>query len=73
MAPLEKKLDNAHLQHHVITQQLIGAFYDVYHELRAGFLETGYQRAMTVRLRELAIPAETAVASVPPHGLREDA
>lgn len=45
-----------------LTRRLIGAFYDVYRELRSGFLESVYRNAFTIRLKELGIPAETETA-----------
>ncbi len=38
------------LQHEKITEQIIGAAFEVYNELGYGFLESVYQRAMQVDL-----------------------
>lgn len=48
--------------HEALTRLVIGAFYDVYRELRSGFLESVYRNAFTIRLKELGIPAETETA-----------
>lgn len=45
-----------------LTERVIGAFYDVYRELRSGFLESVYRNAFTIRLKELGISAETETA-----------
>lgn len=59
------------LLHDSLTKRVIGAFYDVYHELRGGFVEGVYQNALSIRLRELAIAAEAEVAlEVTFHGER---
>lgn len=39
-----------------LTAEAIGVFYDVYNELGFGFLETVYQRAMHIALRERGVP-----------------
>lgn len=58
-----------HLRHHDLTHRIIGAFYDVYSELGAGFLERLYQAALLQRLRELSLPADAEVSfSVHYHG-----
>ena len=46
------------LQYSKLTEQVIGAFYDVANELGFGFLESVYQRAMLIRLRELGLKVE---------------
>jgi GxxExxY protein len=40
------------LKHSGLTETIIGAFYDVYHELGQGFLESAYAEAMAVALEE---------------------
>lgn len=58
-----------HLRHHDLTHRIIGAFYDVYGELGAGFLERLYQVALMQRLQELTLPANAEVSfSVHYHG-----
>lgn len=44
--------------HEATTRRVIGAFYDVYQELRGGFLEGVYRNALSIRLGELGIAAE---------------
>ncbi len=47
--------------HDDLTAPLIGAFYDVHHELGHGFLESVYERAMIVALSRRGIPVERQV------------
>lgn len=49
------------LAHHEITEQIIGAAFDVFRELGHGFLERVYQRAMLVELELRGIKAESEV------------
>jgi GxxExxY protein len=46
------------LLHKEITEQIIGAAFEVYRELGYGFLEKVYQRAMQVELRLRGLKAE---------------
>jgi GxxExxY protein len=46
------------LMHGDLTRKIIGAFFDVYNELGPGFVETVYQRALPVVLRERGLIAE---------------
>ena len=46
------------LEHEEITQQIIGAAFEVYSILGYGFLEKVYQRAMQVELRSRGLKAE---------------
>ena len=46
------------LKHSEITERIIGAFYAVYNELGPGFLESVYQRSMTIALQYLGLKAE---------------
>jgi GxxExxY protein len=58
------------LIHHELTRRIIGAFYDVYNELGAGFLESVYRRALKVRLTEIGIATrEEAPLTIRYHGL----
>ncbi len=52
-----------HLKHGLLTEAIIGSFYDVYNELGHGFLESIYGEAMAVTLpaRGLRIEREKAV------------
>ena len=47
--------------HHDLTEKIIGVFYDVYNELGHGFLESVYETAMVIALREKRILVETQV------------
>ena len=47
------------LQHKEITQEIIGASFDVFRELGYGFLERVYQKAMKVELEIRRLKAET--------------
>jgi len=49
---------NLELLHKEITEQIIGAAFEVYRELGYGFLEKVYQRAMQVELRLRGLKAE---------------
>lgn len=40
------------MKHEELTQRIIGVFYTVYHDLGHGFLESIYQKAFTVLLKE---------------------
>lgn len=52
------------LMHSVITEKIIGIFYDVYNELGYGFLESTYAEAMTVALQQAGLKSDREV-SVP--------
>lgn len=41
---------NADFKYAVLTQKIIGVFYDVYNELGAGFLESVYQKSLALAL-----------------------
>jgi len=47
-----------------LTDPIIGAFYDVYHELGPGFLESVYEGAMVVALRQRGLRAQRQVPAV---------
>ena len=47
--------------HAQLTEAIIGAFFDVYNELRAGLRETVYERAMVLALRDRGIAVEQQV------------
>lgn len=51
-------MNTENLKYSALTERVIGAFYDVANELGNGFLESVYQRAMLVRLKELGINAQ---------------
>ncbi len=43
------------LRHEDVTQRVIGVFYEVYNELGHGFLESVYQAAMAIALRQAGL------------------
>ncbi|HRI04655.1 MAG TPA: GxxExxY protein [Pyrinomonadaceae bacterium] len=47
--------------HHALTEKIIGVFYDVYNELGHGFLESIYETAMVIALREKGLVVEQQV------------
>ena len=49
--------------HEHITGQIIKAIYQVYTELGYGFLESVYEKALVIALREMGLKAETQVAA----------
>ena len=54
------KMDQKML-HHALTEKIIGVFYDVYNELGHGFLESIYETAMVISLREKGLTVEQQV------------
>ncbi len=44
-----------------LTEKIIGVFYDVYNELGYGFLESVYQEALVMALREAGLAVECQV------------
>ena len=46
------------LKHSDLTGKIIGVFYSVYNELGHGFLESVYEEAMTIALREAGIKVQ---------------
>jgi len=49
--------DHKDFKHRELTQKIIGVFYNVYNELGHGFLESVYENAMTLALREAGLDA----------------
>ena len=49
--------DQRQFKHRELTQKIIGVFYEVYNELGHGFLESVYENAMTLALREAGFDA----------------
>lgn len=54
---MQTKPDFSNRPHSELTEKIIAVFYSVYNELGYGFLESVYQRAMFVALRDAGIPA----------------
>ena len=48
-------------KHFETTDKIVHAYYDVYNELGPGFLESVYEQAMTIAMRELGLEVETQV------------
>ena len=53
--------DKLGFKHQELTRRIIGVFYEVYNELGQGFLESVYEAAMLIALREAGLKAETQV------------
>lgn len=49
--------DQNNFKHRELTQKVIGIFYEVYNELGHGFLESVYEKAMVIGLRDAGIKA----------------
>lgn len=49
------------LMHSEVTEQVIGAFYEVYRELGFGFVEAVYRRALVVAIQERGLSCATEV------------
>jgi len=49
--------DHKDFKHRELTQKIIGVFYNVYNEVGHGFLESVYENAMTLALREAGVDA----------------
>ncbi|MGH9949141.1 MAG: GxxExxY protein [Pyrinomonadaceae bacterium] len=47
--------------HKELTEKIIGVFYDVYNELGHGFLESVYETAMVIALREAGLKVASQV------------
>ncbi len=63
--PVEQKPSTsgtAELKHRELTEKIIGIFYDVYNELGHGFLESVYQSAMEIALKDAGLRVEREVA-----------
>ena len=50
------------MKHELLTQQLIGLFYDVCNELGHGFLESIYQKAYSLALHQAGLRFEPAIS-----------
>lgn len=49
------------LKHSALTEKIIGTFYDVYNELGHGFLESVYEEAVAIALRQSGLSVERQV------------
>jgi GxxExxY protein len=50
------------LKHVALTEQIIGIFYDVYNELRCGFLESVYEESLVIALRQEGLVVDRQVS-----------
>jgi GxxExxY protein len=50
------------LKHRELTEKIIGAFCDVYHQLGHGFLESGCEPALAIALAQAGMKGERQVA-----------
>ena len=50
---------HAELKHSELTEKIIGAFFAVYNELGPGFLESVYQRSMSIALNQMGLRSES--------------
>ena len=49
------------LKHAQLTEKIIGVFYDVYNELGQGFLESVYEQALAIALRQAGVGVERQI------------
>ena len=52
---------NADFKYAVLTQQIIGVFFDVYNELGPGFLESVYQKSLALALESAGLKAQCRI------------
>ena len=52
-----------HLKYSEVTEKVLSIFFDVYNELGYGFLESVYQKAMTIALADLGMPVQNEIAT----------
>ena len=50
---------NSGLKHGQLTEKILGIYYDVYNELGPGFIESVYERALAIALRETGLQVQT--------------
>jgi GxxExxY protein len=50
------------LKHGDLTEKILGVYYDVYNELGPGFIESVYEKAMAIALREAGLQVQTQFA-----------
>ncbi|HKG98561.1 MAG TPA: GxxExxY protein, partial [Pyrinomonadaceae bacterium] len=53
---------NADLKHGLLTDQILGVFYDVYNELGREFLESVYHRSLVLALESVGLNVCSRVA-----------
>ena len=58
---IHMQADKLGFKHQELTRKIIGVYYEVYNELGHGFLESVYEAAMLIALREAGLKAETQV------------
>ena len=56
------RAENEQFKHSELTQSIIGTFYEVYNELRYGFLESVYENSLPIALREKGFEVHQQVA-----------
>ncbi len=56
-------MKNENFKHSNVTEAIIGTFYEVYNELGHGFLESVYENALALALRERGLKLEQQVAT----------
>ena len=52
---------NADFSYPVLTQKIIGVFYEVYNELGAGFLESVYQKSLALALETYGLTVDSRI------------
>jgi len=52
---------NADFKHAVLTQKIIGVFYEVYNELGTGFLESVYQKSLALALESAGLRVHSRI------------
>lgn len=50
---------NSALKHGELTEKILGVYYDVYNELGPGFIESVYEKALAIALREGGLQVQT--------------
>ena len=53
--------DQSDFKHGELTRKILGVFYEVYNELGHGFLESVYQEAMVIALRQAGLRVERQI------------
>jgi len=53
---------NGDLKHSILTDKIIGTFYEVYNELGFGFLESVYENSLMIALREKGFKVEQQIS-----------